>query len=148
MKFNLKGTIIGGVLGGIAALVVGFVFNFVWSAIFPKYMSLMSELGGLRPYEDPLMTVFIFGQPFVFALAMAIAYNWMKPACVCGKEGKCNRMCRGAIYGALVWFVAQVPAAFTIYTSMDYPLLVVAGWLIGPLFTYPIAGMIIAKFAE
>lgn len=148
MKFNVKGTILGGVLGGIAALIVALAFNFVRGAIFPQYMPLMSELGGLRAFDDPMMLLFIFGQPFVFAFAMAIAYNWLKPACVCGKDGKCSKMCKGAIYGLLVWFVAQAPAAFTIYASMDYPLLVVAGWLIGPLFTYPVAGAVIAKFME
>ncbi|MBU1939148.1 hypothetical protein KKH30_00115 [Candidatus Micrarchaeota archaeon] len=148
MAFNIKGTLLGGVLGGIAVLIIGFVFNFIWGIIFPGYMETIAGLGGMRAMNDPMMMLFMFGQPFVLAFAMAIAYNWLKPGCVCGKSGKCNVMCEGAMYGLLIWVVAQVPAAFLIYTSMDYPLFVVFSWVFMPLFTYPAAGAVIAKFMK
>lgn len=135
---NLKQVLLGGIVGGIVILVLGMLVDAIIQFVLP-YNVL--ELGGMRSIEDPIMILF-FAHGWVLAFAMAIMYQYVKPAF----SG--SFLDKGKMFGLLMWLVYSIPGYFLVWSSMDYPLGFHISGLVAGLVYMIVTGIVIAKFAE
>jgi len=133
---NWKKIFISAVLAGIVMLVVWQVLGLVWGAVFPQYDAL--TIPGMRDIGDPIMVLF-FLQPFVLALAFAIAFHFFEDTFANMTASK-----RGFYFGLVMWMLVTLPSMFLIYSSMNYGETFLLTGTITQLIEFVLAGITIA----
>ena len=138
---DCKKVVISGLAAGLVMLVLGwFVMMPLMEMIFPGLMSEY-ENGVFRPLNDPLMS-YMFIHPFVIGLVMAYVFQVFKPF------PKKKFVGRGIHYGFMFWLLVTVPGMLVTLSSFVVSVDMVLSWTVEFLIEMPIAGIIIAKFAE
>jgi hypothetical protein len=131
--FSMKKFIISGLAAGAVILVL---WNVV-GLIFGMFGFSVSNLAGMRNFNDPIMMLY-FLYPFVFGFALAYLYPLV--------EGKIKGdiVSKGFAFGMIMFTVNSIPSAYLNLTSMDYPFAFTAMTIIGPLVYLPAAGIAVA----
>ena len=132
---NWKNVAIATVLGGILLTVVEYVASTIGMAVAP-YDIL--AIGGMRAVTDPVMVLYLV-QPFVFALAAAIAFDAVKNALIGTATDKAMK------YAALLFGLTVIPSLFTIYSSMTYPLGFYVVNIVYGVIGYALVGLLFVK---
>lgn len=127
-----------GIAAGAIILVLSQVVQMATAAVWP-YNIL--TLGGMRAASDPIMLLF-FLHPFVLGLAFAYAYQRVESAI------KLKGINKGISFSLLMWIVAGLPAAFLVWSSMDYPIGFTVNSVIGSLIYMLATGIAIQKLSE
>ncbi|MEK6959481.1 MAG: hypothetical protein AABW59_05575 [archaeon] len=100
------------IVGGMLISIISMLFSNITTAVSP-YDVL--SLGGIRSITDPIMILY-FAYPFVLAFMMVLAYEYLKDAF----RGSANR--KAFMLAAVTFMLAEIPSAFMVFASMDYPL--------------------------
>jgi hypothetical protein len=127
-----------GLVGGVVILAISTVLSMMMQAIF-SYKVL--ALDGMRAVDDPIMGLF-FLHPWVLSFAMVFAYPYV------GRTMRGNYLEKGKKFGLLVWVLAEVPSAFLVYTSMDYPIGFTVNSVVSTLLYVVGGGIVIARMME
>jgi hypothetical protein len=126
-RFDYPKIALAGLLAGFAVAVISWSIQFGVQYLFPYNML---ELGGMRPFDDPLMALF-FIHPWVIGFTMAAVYPFFTKLV----ESEDNRP---MMYALMVWIVSAIPQFFIIFSTMNYPVGFYANQLIGS-FLYTVA---------
>lgn len=133
-----KKAVTAGLVGGVVILAISTIMSMVMQAVF-SYNVL--ALDGMRVINDPVMALF-FLHPWVLSFAMVFAYPYM------GRTMRGNYLEKGKKFGLLVWVLAEVPSAFLVYTSMDYPIGFTVNSVVSTLLYVVGGSIVIARMME
>jgi len=134
----MKKFLVSGIAAGIVILILWLVLSSVFATLFP-YDVL--TLAGMRQATDPVMLLF-FLHPFVMGFGLAFVYLKLEKAI------KGDAVTKGMSFGTLMWFVGGLPSAFSVFTSMNYPIGFTLDSLIGSAIEMLAAGITIAWAQE
>ena len=98
----------------------------------------ITQFGGMRPMEDPVMTLFYF-YPFVLAFGAAWVFDLVHPALPHPATNK------GLSFGLIMIILVAIPSNFAMYTSMDWPLTFYIGNLIWAESGFVLTGLVFAR---
>lgn len=127
------------VLSIIAAGLVILVVSMITDALIQVGLPYnVLELGGMRSVNDPIMALF-FLHYWVVGLALAVLYAFTR------KSLQGTVLKKGIGLGVLGWLVYNVPSAFVVFTSMNYPIGFTVQSVAGSLLSMLAAGIAIAK---
>lgn len=135
---DLKKIVASGAIGGAWLFAMNFVSSSAAGLVEPYNMS---EIGGMRSIDDPIMFLF-FGYPFVLALMAALVFA------LTGSAIPGTVINRGITFGLVLLMLVTIPNQFVIYTSMAYPLGFFISNIIVGIIGFPVLGIIIASVFE
>ena len=133
----MKKIIWPGIVSGIVMLVLGLAISYLFM-IFPSVAADYSNTGIMRPWSDPLMSLF-FVSPFILGIGLAWIWNRSKTLF----NGTIWR--RGANFGLIYFVIATIPGMIMSYSSFPLSFLTILSWTISGLVNGIIAGWILAK---
>jgi len=132
---NVKNIAIAGLTGGTLLFVLLFGLNVIMNQIISYDIS---EFGGMRPMDDPVMLLF-FAYPFVVAFAAAYLYDILHPLL----QGSVIQ--KGTAFGLILLVIVAIPSNFAMYTSMDWPVSFYIGNLIWATAGFVAMGILFAR---
>jgi hypothetical protein len=132
---NAKNIVIGGISAGLALFVLMMVFGYLVNLVLPTDIS---QYGGMRSINDPIMTLFYL-YPFVISIAAAIIFDNIK-GCLGGTQTK-----KGLMFGAMLICIMTIPSLYVMYTSMSWPVDFYVSTAIWEIVSYPLMGILFAR---
>jgi hypothetical protein len=132
---NAKNIAIGGISAGFVLLILmmvsGYLVNLVLTADISQY-------GGMREMNDPIMTLFYF-YPFVIAFAAAVVFDIVK-GCLDGTPSR-----KGLMFGAMLICIMTIPSLYVMVTSMTWPVDFYVSTGIWEIVSFPLMGILFAR---
>jgi len=132
---NARNIAVGGLAAGTILFVLLFCLNLIMNQIIPYDIT---RFEGMRPMEDPVMTLFYF-YPFVLALGAAGVFDLVHPALPHPATNK------GLSFGLIMIVLVAIPSNFAMYTSMNWPLTFYIGNLIWAGAGFVLTGLVFAR---
>lgn len=130
--------ILPGLIAGVINLILGMALSFLFMRMFPAVSVDYNNASLVRPFADPLMTVF-FLYPFILGVILAWAWDKSK-SLFSGTWQK-----RGIYFGLAISLISTVPGMFVSYTTFPLSLITIISWTISGFICAVVAGMIFAK---
>lgn len=127
-----------GLIAGLANLILGIIISFGLQVCFPSLAAEYRNASLMRPWSDPLMTVF-FAYPFIFGVVAA--YLWG----IIGKNFKGSPVNKAFAFAKVYFIIATIPGMFISYTTFQVSFLMIASWTITGFLEAYASGFIFAK---
>ena len=124
-----------GLAGGIIMFILMVISGFLVNLVMP---SDLSQYGGMRPMNDPVMN-FFYLYPFIVAFATAFVFDIVQD-CLKGSAVQ-----KGLTYAGILFAVMTVPSLYVMYTSMTWPLDFYLSTAIWEIVSFPLIGVLFAK---
>ena len=134
-RYECKKIAIAGITAGIAILILMVVINVMVNMVIPADMS---QYGGMRATDDPVMIPFFF-YPFVVAFAATIIFDVVKDSL----EGTPVR--KGLMFGALFLIIMTIPSLYVMITSMTWPVGFYISTAFWEIISFPLMGILFTK---
>jgi hypothetical protein len=132
---NMKNIVTGGIASGFLLLILMMVSGYLVNLVMPTDMS---QYGGMRAVNDPLMNFFYF-YPFVIAFAAAVVFDFVK-GCLTGTPAG-----KGLTFGALLICIMTIPSLYVMFTSMTWPVDFYISTGIWEIISFPLMGIVFSK---
>jgi hypothetical protein len=132
---NAKNVILGGISAGFILLILMMVSGYLVNQVLPADIS---QYGGMRAMNDPIMTLFYL-YPFVVACAAAIIFDIVK-GCLDGTQIR-----KGLMFGAMLICIMTIPSLYVMYTSMTWPVDFFISTGIWEIISFPLMGALYAR---
>jgi len=131
---NAKNVVIGGISAGFILLILMVVSGHLANLVLPADIS---QYGGMRAVNDPIMTLFYL-YPFVVAFAAATVFDLVK-GCLNGTQTR-----KGMMFGAILICIMTIPSLYVMYTSMTWPVDFYISTGIWESISFPVMGILFA----
>lgn len=132
---EVKKIVTAGIAGGVLLLILMIVSGFLVNLVLPANLS---EYGGMRAMDDPVMNLFYL-YPFVVASAAAIVFDQVRNSL----DG--DNVRKGLKFGCLLLTIMTIPSLYVMYTSMTWPLDFYISTGIWELIAFPLTGILFAR---
>lgn len=123
-----------GLIAGFINLVLSFGLNALMNALVPQIMAQYQNTAIFRPWQDPLMMIYL---AYPFILGVAAAYLWQK----------LNRPKPIELVKTYL-IIATIPGMFITYTCFQVSLLMIASWTVSGLVQVYVAGLVFEKIKK
>lgn len=127
-----------GLIAGFINLIIGILVNIVLQAVLPSIAKEYQKPGLMRPWSDPLMTIF-FAYPFI--TGAVLSYFWT----IVGNNFKGSVSNRAFQFAKLYFVIATIPGMFISYTSFQVSFLMILSWTAMGFVGAYVAGFVFAK---
>ncbi len=135
---HIKNIVISGITAGFLLLTLMMVSGFLVNMVLPADMS---QYGGMRAMDDPIMSLFYL-YPFVVAFAAAVVFDFIR-GCLKG-----DRMHKGLQFGGLLLVIMTIPSLYVMVTSMTWPLDFYISTATWEVVSFPLMGILFARIWE
>ena len=132
---NAKNIATGSISAGFFLLLLMVISGCLVNIVLPTDIS---QYGGMRAMNDPIMTLFYL-YPFVIGCAAAIIFDIVK-GCLDGTPVR-----KGQIFGVMLICIMTIPSLFVMYTSMTWPVDFYISTLLWELISFPLMGILFVR---
>jgi uncharacterized membrane protein YraQ (UPF0718 family) len=136
MPGKIRKIVLAGLSGGIVLLIGVFIADAIAQLVAPY---TITELGGMRTVQDPVMMLFFF-YPVIFGLIAAVVWDAIRPAFT-GTD-----LQKALQYAGILFILVVIPNTIVIWTSMTYPIGFHLSNILAGLICYPVIGYVNVRF--
>jgi uncharacterized membrane protein YeaQ/YmgE (transglycosylase-associated protein family) len=142
-KISTGRIIIAGIIFAVIAEIIHSIGAYASMKYYtmPEYFPVWSKI--MMPSAGPPPTSFmIYGLVFSFitGFLLAMVYSVIKEGIPAKALNK-----KGLIFGLLLFLIAGIPGALSMYLLINLPIALIIGWTIEDLIVYLVGGIVIAR---